>query len=529
MERLQPAALDSVLDTLLADPAPARMVAIAENGTFTPLPPGVPVTTQVVVSGGTTAMDMVVTDDRVTIIDTWTRARTNGHAMAAVHPVDDPEHEAHIHFVDATHRFGVYLGLLVGTRTSSGGQGATLEALRPKVTVVRKDELAMILGYDDAFTAILGWAEGELVGRRSLELVHPEDHARAIANYVDLVTRPGQARRVRLRHQHRDGSWRWFEVTNTNLLHLPEHGYVSAEMVDISDEMDAVEALRAGELLLRRLTEALPVGVLQIGADRAAVYLNSRLTDILERTVTGADSLLGAAREAEPLARALGQALVQGQDADLEVEVDPGPAGADHDHPLPGRRVQISIRALVQEDGSTHGAILCISDVTDAAQLREQLAHKAAHDALTGCLTRGAVVEQLAAALEDVEAGVGVLFIDLDRFKAVNDDLGHAAGDALLQHVAQVLRAESREIDHVGRLGGDEFLVVMPRLASQETAATIAERLALAISRPVELAGRPHVPGATIGMAWTTTPTDAETLIAEADASMYRAKPSRTA
>jgi PAS domain S-box-containing protein len=105
---------------------------------------------------------------------------------------------------------------------------------------------------------ILGWSREEMVGHRSLEVIHPEDRPRAVANWMDTRSAPGAGRRVRLRHLHRNGSWQWFEFTNHNLLGDPKHGCVVAEMVDISDEMAALEALRANERLLRRLAETLP-------------------------------------------------------------------------------------------------------------------------------------------------------------------------------------------------------------------------------------------------------------------------------
>lgn len=523
-----------MLAALIAGTAPSRAAAAAgDTGVFVPMPVNMALPAQaVVVSGGTTAVDLVVSEESMIIIEAWASARANGSAMASVHPVDDADHLATIHFVDMTHQCGAYLVLLVGTRVTAGDCGSTLETLRPKVTMVRKDELAKVLAYDEAFTAILGWAPGELIGRRSLEIVHPADQQRAISHWMDMITRPGAARRVRLRHQHQDGSWRWFEVTNTNLIRSPDHGYVSAEMVDISDEMNAVEALRAGELLLRRLTDALPVGILQIGVERATVYSNSRVHEIIERQVAGVDVLLDAVRERDELAAVLDQVLVHGEDADLELELVPAhsvsPAATiDSAASRSSRRVHISLRALAQSGGAPNGAILCISDVTDAAHQREHLAHQAAHDTLTGCLTRGAVLDQLRIELQDTTAGVAVLFIDLDRFKHVNDELGHAAGDTLLHHIADVLRTETRAVDHIGRLGGDEFLVVMPGLPTREVATAAAERISSAFTRPLELAGQTHTPSASIGMAWTITPVTAEDLIAEADTSMYAAKSAR--
>jgi len=116
-------------------------------------------------------------------------------------------------------------------------------------------------------TALLGWTPAELSGRRSLDLVHPDDHERAIASWMDMLsTPPGAARRVRLRHLHKNGQAVWFEITNHNHLADADRPGVIAEMLDISDEMAAQEAVRAAEQLMRRLTETLPLGILQIDA-----------------------------------------------------------------------------------------------------------------------------------------------------------------------------------------------------------------------------------------------------------------------
>src|SRR5207237_1053927 len=190
-----------------------------------------------------------------------------------------------------------------------------------RLAVVNKNEAAVVTEIDEATTQLLGYTADEMVGHRTLEFLDPEDHQRAIASWIDMLRAPGARRRVRLRHRHRDGTWLWFEMTNHNLLHDPAHGYVVAEMVDITDEMAA-------------------------------------------------------------------------QDATV--------------------------------DGS----------------LRQELETRATYDALTQCGNRASVLSLLEDELSSrrnagqsasrTAGGIGVIFVDLDRFKAINDQLGHAAGDDLL-------------------------------------------------------------------------------------------------
>ena len=107
-----------------------------------------------------------------------------------------------------------------------------------------------------------------------------------------------------------------------------------------------------------------------------------------------------------------------------------------------------------------------------------ELERRATFDALTGCYNRGAILELLERELAREDgAGIGVIYVDLDKFKPVNDTLGHAAGDELLAGVAERLRELTRREDDVGRLGGDEFLVLLPDIRSSEVAMRVAERI----------------------------------------------------
>ncbi|MGY1733388.1 diguanylate cyclase domain-containing protein [Geodermatophilus sp. SYSU D01045] len=167
------------------------------------------------------------------------------------------------------------------------------------------------------------------------------------------------------------------------------------------------------------------------------------------------------------------------------------------------------------------------STALQKARLLETVRHQATHDALTGLPNRVLFRDRLAAALAAVAptGSVGVLFCDLDRFKAVNDTLGHAAGDELLRQVSARLRAAVRPGDTVGRLSGDEFAVLLPRLAAPADAEAVVGRVAAAFTEPFRLDGVPAAVGTSTGVAVHTGPGgDAERLLREADAAMYRHK-----
>jgi diguanylate cyclase (GGDEF)-like protein len=160
---------------------------------------------------------------------------------------------------------------------------------------------------------------------------------------------------------------------------------------------------------------------------------------------------------------------------------------------------------------------------------RDRKLHALAHvDALTGLPNRPALLTLLTQHLAHAHRSggcVGVLFLDLDRFKQVNDTLGHAVGDLLLQHAAQRIRRNLREDDTVARLGGDEFTIVLGNLASARDAGSVARQLIAALLRPFEIDGHTIHVGASTGIAiYPVDGTEGNELLKNADTAMYRAK-----
>ncbi len=167
-------------------------------------------------------------------------------------------------------------------------------------------------------------------------------------------------------------------------------------------------------------------------------------------------------------------------------------------------------------------------DITDRKRAELRLAHLALHDALTGLPNRTLFMDRLTHALDRAKRTgrrVAVLFVDLDRFKAVNDTLGHEAGDALLQQVAERLRSCLRSSDTLARLAGDEFTILLEDVADLQEAEQVAQRLQLALREPFTVAGQPVRTTASVGIALSSPDTQrAEELLRRSDAAMYRAK-----
>lgn len=171
-----------------------------------------------------------------------------------------------------------------------------------------------------------------------------------------------------------------------------------------------------------------------------------------------------------------------------------------------------------------------IRDISERKEQEKQVWRKANFDALTGIPNRHLFVDRLQQALERAEREkhhVALFFVDLDRFKEVNDRLGHAAGDALLKQVAERLSDVLRKTDTVARIGGDEFTLIMPRIIEPPTVSGIARRVLNCLEKPFDLPGGEGRISGSIGIAFFPEDgADDETLIKSADIAMYRAKES---
>ncbi|MHB8788138.1 MAG: putative bifunctional diguanylate cyclase/phosphodiesterase [Thauera sp.] len=187
-----------------------------------------------------------------------------------------------------------------------------------------------------------------------------------------------------------------------------------------------------------------------------------------------------------------------------------------------------NITAVRAADGSVRHYIGMFSDISEQRVAEERIRHLAHHDALTDLPNRTLLNDRLGVAMDHARRNgqpLALLFIDLDRFKYVNDTLGHPLGDRLLQTVAQRLRAVLREGDTLARLGGDEFVVLVEGLAGPEDAERVAGKLLQTMQQPVVLDGHELFVGGSIGISLFPQDGDTiEALVRCADSAMYRAK-----
>jgi len=285
---------------------------------------------------------------------------------------------------------------------------------------------------------------------------------------------------------------------------------------------ESEQALRESEQRFRSLVHQASDVFTVVSADGRIRYQSPAIESVLGYS---ADELLGGEMDAvlhpddqrgfrDLLARSLGRpsASVVG-----ELRMRP------HADPQMSRRFEMTITNLLH-DPTVDGLVLNYRDITERALYQEQLTQQAFHDPLTGLPNRARLFERLHFALAQRGSSVGLLFVDLDEFKQVNDTLGHDAGDELLRQVATRFAGCLRDGDVLARLGGDEFIVLLPN-ASEDGAALVAQRLQACLVEPFLLAEGTVTVGASIGVATRpagqSTPED---LLRDADTAMYRAK-----
>jgi diguanylate cyclase (GGDEF)-like protein/PAS domain S-box-containing protein len=279
--------------------------------------------------------------------------------------------------------------------------------------------------------------------------------------------------------------------------------------------------LWAAEEKFRAAFKYAPTGMAIIDPTGAFVDTNPALARLLNRRP---GTLLGAALwdyvEPEDLDRLHEDFLRLAEGVDHELSTNfryRNGAGADG-------WMRVSIAPLA----GTDTFILHLLDVTAQKQTEADLSRKATHDLLTGLPNRGLVLSKLGSALRSLRTEPGLvhtLFVDLDGFKQVNDRHGHAVGDRVLRAAAERMKAALRPSDTIGRIGGDEFVVIIKSLPHEAPAEEIAHRLAQAVAAPVALDEGIVSVKASIGHASTDDPDyPAARLLGSADADMYRAK-----
>jgi len=396
---------------------------------------------------------------------------------------------------------------------------ALLEALPDTVLVVDTD--VRLKWVNPAGVAMFGWPADQFLGRSLLDIVHPDDAA-AVLSSTETMQGKRRGTPVELRVRRADGTWKWVEIVGSNAMGVPGVEGLVVAVRDLTQRRMWEVASDDSERFQHVVQHASSVTML-LDASGVVLSVNAALTRLLghdQSLVVGAPLTdLCVGDDAQKMRLAIQRAGSGTRTVGCEV------AMRMHDPDAAPRPLRFEFVNLL-DDPVVHGLVVTAYDVSDLHLARRTLEHLASHDALTGLANRSVLIEQIESHLVN-HRPMAVVFIDLDRFKPVNDLLGHEAGDELLRFVADRLRQIVRPGDLVARVGGDEFVVLALGVADRGAGQALCDRIDATLSMPYLLTEGPVRVTSSVGLALADDDSTVTGLLADADLAMYEAKAAR--
>ena len=384
--------------------------------------------------------------------------------------------------------------------------------------ILRVSPTGCLLAASESVAGVLGWDLERCATEGIWVAIVDEAQRVAVRQLMTQVLATGSARTT-LQASAVAGTV-WVDVAAKHLLDEPGAPVLIIAR-DVSDDLAAATQLAASEMQWRVAFEHSPIGGALIEAGGAILVVNAALCLMLgwrEHELTRMEVTDVVVCQGGLPWQSWWDGLLTGAR---------GTATADRMlRTADGRQVWGRLTAASVLSPASPGRVMMqLEDVTARREAELELANRALHDGLTGAPNRFLTRQWLASALEDHRDGrVGVLYCDLDRFKVVNDSLGHAAGDSLLVQVAERLRGPLRPEDLLGRVGGDEFVMVLEGVDTPAELAEVAARLAQALDEPFELGGHRHAMTLSLGGTLGSYPDTADDVLMRADMALLRAK-----
>lgn len=387
------------------------------------------------------------------------------------------------------------------------------------ICIYRND---LILYASPGMAKLTGYKSEELVGSVIWNLVNPE-YRTAVRDHYAAWQNGGSAPPVNeFIIDSKNGVPCWISL-NVGHTEYEDEPAVIGIAYDITTHKNTVQALLESESKYRQLVESVQGGIWVIDHDARTTYVNPCMAAMLGYSV---EEMLG-----KHLYSFMDEAGIDICMRNLERREQ----GLKEQHDFEflrkdGRRIYANFETsqIMDDCGNKIGTIAGVMDITDRRRTEEIIMQMAYHDALTGLPNRRLFKDRLKMAMAHAnryKEKVGVLMIDLDRFKRINDTLGHSVGDILLKQVSGRLRQLVRTNDTVARMGGDEFMVVLPEMSDGKSAGLIAQKIIDSMKEPFMCNDHKLMISTSIGIAlYPSDGRDCELLIKNADVAMYEAK-----
>lgn len=394
-----------------------------------------------------------------------------------------------------------------------------LESVGVGIAHVKDDAL---LWANVKMSEIFGYSGETLLGRLQADLFLTPDDFQSLKATVQPVFESGKTYVGEWPMRRADGSEIWARISGTAVDASDPSQGATWVIEDITAEREVEERLRLADAIFETTTE----GIFVTDPHNVIVTVNPAFTAITgfkSEEVIGKDpSILASGRHSPEFYTGMWESLQDNGRWEGEVwnRRKNGELFAEW----------LSISAITNKQGEVENYVAMFSDITKRKQDAERIIYQANYDGLTGLPNRRLLQDRVHQSLAEASRSkerVGILYIDIDNFKFVNDSMGHNVGDALLVEVAKRMKPFLREHDTVGRLGGDEFLVVLPHIHSGEETTMIARRLLEGIAQPMGLEGREDETVVTASIGIAVYPDDAVTaadIIRNADTAAFHAK-----
>ncbi|MBN1664098.1 MAG: EAL domain-containing protein [Deltaproteobacteria bacterium] len=375
----------------------------------------------------------------------------------------------------------------------------------------------------ELYQKITGYSDTELIGTDSLKNIYPEDKEKVRTQAIQCLKRQS-ADPYEYRYITKSHEIKWILETVSPIMYGGERATLGCFM-DITGRKKMEEALHQSESKYRSILEGIQEAYFEVDLEGGFTFFNDslcRITGCSRKELTGANyRQFSDAESLEKVIQTFKKVYETGnpvESLDWQITRQDGTK----------RYIEASVSLQKEVSGKPAGFKGLIRDITERRLIEQELNHVATHDALTGLPNRLMFSQLLGHSIRSAQRRkkqLAVLFVDLDRFKTINDSLGHEAGDELLKVIARRLKQMLRAVDIVGRMGGDEFIILIEDLDDLNQVTTLANKILSAAIKPVVLMGEEYRVTTSIGVSvYPMDGHDEQSLMKNADIAMYFAK-----